>query len=364
LRVLDIKEAEQKISSGAEPDFFKKKESIASALNWYSYYRDYKDSKKYTIAYMTENSYDKKDIGFVSKVMPESNFSNVGFVCRLTERHFDLELHQKIWLHDRIQYLVAIGKSIVEESTKQANEPKEDKPNIQDRVQEQTNEMIGELEGFIDNYKESFNAYAWMSENGVKAVHARRILDWFNYRMKEPQAVLGGKVDEELKEAYSHFTKAELKKYITAIYSIVLDANKIIHHSKAIRKPRAKKVKPVDKLVAKVQYKKEDTEFKLVSINPVEIVGAKQLWVFNTKTRKLGVYHASTLDGLTVKGTTIDGYTDTSFSKTLRKPADIFLAVQKGTERKYKSIFDGIKATEQPLTGRLNTDTILLKVFK
>jgi hypothetical protein len=86
--------------------------------------------------------------------------------------------------------------------------------------------------------------------------------------------------------------------------------------------------------------------------------------VFNTKTRKLGVYHAWTEGGLNVKGTTINDYTDNSCAKTLRKPADILLELQKATDRKYKIIFDGIRSTEQALTGRINADTILLKVFK
>ena len=113
-----------------------------------------------------------------------------------------------------------------------------------------------------------------------------------------------------------------------------------------------------------MQYKKEDVEYKVVSINPVDIIGAKQLWVFNTKTRKLGVYHAWTEGGLNVKGTTINDYTDNSCAKTLRKPADILLELQKATDRKYKIVFDGIRSTEQALTGRINADTILLKVFK
>lgn len=360
MRITSVKEIEQKVATGGEPDFTKSDVTIAKALNWYSYYKDYKDSKNYLITHMTKANYSKDDIAKISTKVPDSFISNIGFVCRLLERGAGLDVKQLNWIADKIHYLLTIADKPKEEEIED-NTPK---VNIQDRIQEQTNEMIGELEGFVDNFKEAFNPYEWMVTNGVKSVHARKISAWFTKQMKEPFSVQSGKADEELKEAYSHLNKTEMKKYLASMHSIVADAERIINNSKATRKPRLKKKKSADVLVSKVQYKKEDTEFKLVSINPVEIIGAKQLWVFNTKTRKLGVYHAWTTGGLTVKGTTIDGYTDSCYSKTLRKPADIFLELQKAAERKYTTIFSGIKATEQPLTGRINTDTILLKVFK
>ena len=358
MRVTNIKEVEQKIIVGGEPDLNDTKMSIAKALNWYSYYKDYKDSKKYALQYLTKRGVNKSDVDKLSKV-PDSLFSNVGFVCRLTERGAKLDPSQLLWIDNKLQ-------GLLQWQPVKNNDTEEEKPkvNIQDRIQEQTNEMIGELEGFIDNFREPFNPYEWMCSNNVKSVHARKISSWFSHSLKEPLLVQSGKADDDLKEGYSYLSKPDLKKLISFIQSIIVDAERIVNNSKSTRKPRTPKKKSADKLVSKIQYKKEDIEFKLVSINPTEIIGAKQLWVFNTKTRKLGCYQAWTIDGLSVKGTSIHGYTDTSTSKTLRKPADVFLAIQKGTERKYKSTYDGIKATEQALTGRLNTDTILLKVFK
>lgn len=359
MRITSVKEVEQKIVSGGEPDFTKSDISISQALNWYSYYKDYKDSKSYLITHMTKKNYAKEDIAKIATKVPDSFISNTGFVCRLLERGAGLDVKQLNWISDKIHYLLSIA-----DKPKEEDDDSKPKVNIQERIQEQSSEFIGELEGFLDDYKTAFNPYEWMVTNGVKAVHARKIASHFIPKLTEPVLVLSGKGGEDLEEAYSCFTKANIKKFVALIEQIVSDANRIVNNSKVTRKPRKTKKPTADKLTAKVQYKKEDIEYKLVSINPVEIIGAKQLWVFNTKTRKLGVYHAWTDGGLTIKGTTIDGYTDNSSSKTLRKPADIFLAMQKGTERKYKSIFDGIKSTEQALTGRINTDTILLKVFK
>lgn len=357
MRILDVKEAEQKVLSGGEPDFTKSDVSIARALNWYAYYRDYKDSRKYLLSYMTKNCYSKGDIDKLNKV-PDSMFSNTGFVCRLIERGAKLEEKNIKWIKDKIVALL--------EYQPPKEDDKEEKPkfNIQDRIHEQSCEMIGELEGFVDSYKEKFNPYEWMMNNGVKSVHAKKIATHFNKTITEPNLVLTGKCDDELKEAYSCFSKTDLKKYVSFIEQIIADANRIVGNAKATKKPRKTKKPSADKLVSKLVYKKEDVEYKVVSINPSEIIGAKQLWVFNTKTRKLGVYHAWTDGGLSIKGTTINGFTDNSCSKTLRKPNDVLQALSKATERKYKSIFADIKSTEQELTGRINSDTILLKVFK
>jgi hypothetical protein len=357
MRILDVKEAEQKVLSGGEPDFTKSDVSIARALNWYAYYRDYKDSRKYLLSYMTKNGYSKSDIDKLNKV-PDSMFSNTGFVCRLIERGAKLEEKNIKWIKDKIISLL--------EYEEPKSDDKEEKPkfNIQDRINEQSSEMIGELEGFVDSYKEKFNPYEWMTSNGVKSVHAKKISNHFQKSIIEPKLVLEGNIDSELKEAYSCFSKTDLKKYVAFIEQVIDDANRIVGNAKATKKPRKTKKPTADKLVSKLLYKKDDVEYKVVSINPSEIIGAKQLWVFNTKTRKLGVYHAWTTGGLTVKGTTINGFTDNSCSKTLRKPNDVLQALTKANERKYKSIFADIKSTEQELTGRINSDTILLKVFK
>jgi hypothetical protein len=99
-----------------------------------------------------------------------------------------------------------------------------------------------------------------------------------------------------------------------------------------------------------------------VSINPAEIVGAQELWVYNTKTRKLGKYIASTSDGLTVKGTSVENFTDKSMSKTLRKPEQQLLEFNKSTKVQLRKFLENIKATETLLNGRINTDTVLLRV--
>jgi hypothetical protein len=90
-----------------------------------------------------------------------------------------------------------------------------------------------------------------------------------------------------------------------------------------------------------------------------------QLWVYNTNTRKLGVYHADDGGGLSIKGSSITNFTEhKSVQKTLRKPAEMLPEVLGCGKVALRSIMPNIRAVEGALTGRLNKDTILLRIVK
>jgi hypothetical protein len=186
----------------------------------------------------------------------------------------------------------------------------------------------------------------------------------FEKKLSEIEEVIKGG-EEQLTEAYSFLTKKQQKEYANLLKRIIDDCAKIAHTAKLTRAPRKKKVKSVDKIVGKMQYKKEDAEYKTASIDPINIIGASQLWVFNTKTRKLGCYHAIDSGGLSVKGTTLINFNETtSIQKTVRKPESILSETMKAGKIALKKILPNINAVEQVLTGRINSDIILLRVIK
>ena len=100
----------------------------------------------------------------------------------------------------------------------------------------------------------------------------------------------------------------------------------------------------------------------MVSINPEKIIGATELWVFNTRYNRLGVYRAvNSVRGFSVKGCTIQHYDENeSVQKTARKPQE---AVSVLNKRSLKTMLKNMKTKEQLLTGRINAQTILLGVF-
>ena len=133
---------------------------------------------------------------------------------------------------------------------------------------------------------------------------------------------------------------------------------------KATKKARVRKAPAKEKVVAKLKYLKEDSKSKLVSVNPVDILGSTQLWVYNTKTRKLGKYVADAHQAhLGVKGTSIIGF-DTAQSevKTLRKPSEQIKEVM-GSKPAARKYFKDIKAVSTTPNGRFNDAMIILKAW-
>lgn len=362
MRHASVKDYEKALAGG-EPTWKNGEASLTRALNWYNYHSDTKESKKFAISYLKEIQAPKKDIDIIEKVS-DADFQNLGFVCRIKLRGGPISEDNEQWIDSffkrlKLKVQPAIEAKVVESKT----------VSIQERVVDKSREHVGELDGQIDECIVSrkfntFNPYQWMQSSGVKGAHTKVIIQHYSKTLQELEQALVGK-DKDLVEGYSHLTKPQLKAFINLVKSIIEDAEKVAHNGKATRAPRKKKAQPVSKVVSKLIFKKEDNEYKIVSINPIDIVGCMQLWTFNTKTRKLGCYIANDADGLTVKGTTLLNFNETSsIQKTVRKPEVILPLVTKSGKVALKKVLSDINATAQVLTGRINSDIILCRVIK
>lgn len=165
-------------------------------------------------------------------------------------------------------------------------------------------------------------------------------------------------------EGYSHLKRPELNRRIKACQDMLLDLDRIKSAAKAQRKTRVKLPKAADKQVSKVKYKKEDSEFKLASINPVQIVGKTRLYTFNTKSRMLTEYITQSIGGFEISGTSIKNI-DSVNSRTvkLRKPNEILALVLTKSVKQIHVAWDTLTTKSSVPNGRLNDDTILLRVM-
>jgi len=376
------------------------------------YYSEHKTSDLIAHFYdwMKNNEYTKEDIR-CAKLASTGGMTTAAIMARcISDGMPDYnEKHNEHWnslagtfgdvkpvsesLHKWAKEAVKVGSKVVEEKEEEAK-PSGPVKTIQQRMQETAAGMCEPIEDHLNELfsdPKSFDMKGvkiinLLREREAKAAHARVIKGFYTKEREEFEELLNyptkaqlEKMDEQerdmweqLKEGYSHLDKPAIKKFI-AFYSEVEEACDMLAASqKATRKPRKPKEVKKDKLVAKLKYKKEDTPLKLVSVNPIDIIGAAELWVYNTKTRKIGKYVASNIDptgqnragsGLSVKGTTIQGYNETeSIQKTLRKPAEQLSDFKGAGKVKLRKFLDEIKAVDIKLNGRINADVILLKV--
>ena len=239
-------------------------------------------------------------------------------------------------------------------------------PTIQDRLQEKTSEIIGELEGHYDdatlNAKATFKPYDYLVANNVVQSQLGKYEAVYSARKLELEAA-SAKKDADLKEGYAHYKVADFKRMIAWIDNLMTAIEQYRGVKKATKKARVKKAPSREKVIAKLKYAKTHTELKIVSINPAEIVGASELWIYNTKYRKLGKYVAEAYKTLSVKGTSIVNFDEgKSVCKTLRKPEEQLKEFARAGKVQLRKFLDDIKATESKMNGRMNSDIVLLKV--
>ncbi len=348
-----------------------------SAMQWYRLESGGKELKPKVINWMSQNGYTKEQIAEFKKTKDNRCGTTVGAIaaCLLkgmppVRADFNEGRSSAVWLGQAIAKIVAEGKDDIEEGEEVEVKPTGPVVSIQDRVREASYKMTEEIETAIESFQldpEAFDPKAFKVLNllkgkEAKAAHARIIKDFYARDLDELVEAATTK-DEQLKEAYSHLSKVQLRK-ITAFYQEIVSACEMLaQEAKVNRKPKAKKAVPAEKIVAKLKYKKADEPLKLVSINPADILGAKELWTYNTKSRKLGKYIAEEFRELGVKGTTITGFSEAkSVQKTLRKPAEQIKAFKDAGKVVLRKFLEDINAVDTRMNGRINEDIILLKI--
>jgi hypothetical protein len=340
---------------------------ISKFLNHYGYAYGQKELKKHIAKWMqSTGDWDAKDPARVI-AGPDGWFP--GTLGRLGKAWSDgwvFNSREVEYMQYQIrEYLDKCGNSApVAESVKKTGMPE---LTIQDRIKLKINEHIGHFEEQQDllatKSKVDPEAFAYLKKENVSQNMLTSIAQPFIERMIEWQEAKAGTC-EDLKEGYSHWQAKDYKKYFAFVEAILADIEAYAKTKKAVKVNRVKKAPNKQKIVSKVKYAKDNTQYKIASVDPLQIIGATELYVFNVKTRKLGKYvadeHMATLN---VKGTTITGFdAQTSTQKTLRKPErqlPDFMGSSKTAKRKF---LQGIKSVEIPLSGRLNSDTILLHV--
>lgn len=358
---------------GAEPrpEEIRTPSDIQKARNWYNYTFAAKDFSGFVIEYMKLNGYSKTDIADVRRAPDWACTPNAGALSRMLCNGVTTIPPESIsWLKNKIRDIIAIGVSRrTPEDEQQAKAEPKVIMSVADRVKEKISILIGDIEAEVDNFVNNdytsgnFKPFDWMKSNEVKANQAARIAEYYVPLRDELKLVLEGK-DTQLKEGYSRLNKAQIKRYYEFVESIISNAQLLSQVAKATRKTRKPKEKSATQLISKMKYMKESPTFKVASIDPTKIIKAQMLVIFNTKYRKLGVYVAADDNGLSVKGTAITNYNpEKSTQKTLRKPEEILKGILMNGKLAFNRTYNDLKTSAAPLNGRLNSDTILLKVL-
>jgi len=328
---------------------------FSDALNWYNYSPKKEEKKKWFLQYLETVGGNVQLASLVS----ESSFITAGSIARLWSRGVQSEsLREKLQTFE--EKILREGEELSKHAAAAAEKRNATKAAAVRRdIAEAIAHIDMVIDGFIETGKTTFDAASWIRNNKISKEAQEAIQTRFKRVLDE---LIASETDPELNEGYSTFNKKKKTVFIELMTDIV--STKICTTKSAgDRKPRKKKVIPPEKLVKNLQYMKSFNELNLESIDPTIIIGATSLWVYNTKYRILTNYVSD--EGLSVKGSTLLNINEAETkSKKLRKPEVTVPEVLRSGKVPLRKVFDNLTTGFLKANGRINKETILLRVVK
>jgi hypothetical protein len=293
---------------------------MIQAFNWYAY--QYVDgfNKKALSTYLKNTG---KDPSLISDVVESEIPGVVGAMCAMIGRGFRPDEAMMERFEKRLQDIYAIALVRQSEKIALSATPKP--------VKKSSDTTIAELEEFKDQallgtLDADWSAYSWATSRKTSAVQANKVIAYYTPILDELKAATKRGADPELKEGYRSLSMMEKRRSEAFMSGLIADMEKIKGAKNVARKPRKPR--------------------------------AKTLWLFDTKYRKLIRAEG---ENLTVKGTTVEGITNTT-SKTIRKPEDVISEFAKLTRLQKGKTYSAIKSTEGKWSCRTNENMLIIAV--
>jgi G:T/U-mismatch repair DNA glycosylase len=353
-----------------------------AAMQYYNLNHSSKDLKPKIIDWMGRNGFERDVIVAFKNTKDNRTGVTMGAVAAcllkgMPEMHpgFNKGRNTAEWLRNQISRVIDQGlEDSVPEEKKAVKDSTVPVISIQDRIREQAIAVADELEGAIDSFikdpenfdPKAFKVASLLRTKGTKAAQARYIKTFFEFGQTELLELSGGSAADQLREAYRHHSRKNIKKLIEFYESIAQACEQIAAEAKVLKKPRIKKVKPAEELVKNLKFKIGDDKLAITSVPPAQLVGAQVAILYNVKTRKIGYIISKTSEGLAVKGTALTNLSEKSMQKTLRKPLEQLKEFkEQNTQKRAETWFNKtIRTTETLHNGRINLDTVILRVYK
>ena len=273
-------------------------------------------------------------------------------------------------LFDKMIPLIEEGKALYKER-QMANK---DKGNvitlsIQEKLTRKINNTIIqellELEDkWIDGEDATINIYDRFKFHGLTNAAVSHVKPTIEGWLLDYEDAYHKRCDQAV-EGYSHLKRSVLNHRIKVCKEMLSDLDRIKSASKASRNVKIKGSVAIDKQVSKMQYKKEDADYKIVSVNPIQIPNKNRLYTFNCKYKVVTEYVTDSPNGFIISGSTIKNFNKaTSRSVTLRKPLDFLPSFLTRTPKQIDDLWKLYITTKTFVpNGRINKDTVLLRIL-
>jgi hypothetical protein len=347
---------------GAEPvwDGPATQTQMVHAYTWYRAVLDVKSARAIIEEYMRWKSFSSHDIEAIAHVEDAwFDTSNVPALCRMAMRGLVLSERQAELLDHVVPGLTVTGRE------RKAEKEAARKPKVKQIIKDDTlDRALCDIEGMIDD--KTIDAGRILRQYSPKPDDIAKITPRFERLVEEVKHALE-RTDMQCVEAYRGYTKRQLREMLAQYSSIINAFNMYTSAGIRIKAPTIRKIKPKspEKIVAKLRYLNEYQELSLKSVDPKSLIGATEAIFYNVKSRSLQRYVAADGAKLTVRRTGIEGYDPgVSAKKRLRDPAAMLAKILSGGNKSVGKSFEMIKTKANGINGRVNEDTIILRVIK
>jgi len=259
---------------------------LSKGLTYYSYNFNYDDSKKWALEWVKINLPDLyKPLSDVSA----NSFSNRGFVCRLIIQGLKITDKQMTQLKEFFDFLI-LNKN---------NDNTDDKQSLLlKKVTPIGNPLIGQLQEIEDHIiaNENYTQFDIFRANRKQCEDAKNWIEKETIEINEQINQLKN-IDEQLQLALIKLSHNEK----------TIKINNSNNNNKQIMKT--------------VKYLPIYKPLNLKSINPIRILEAKKVFIFNVSNNTAFVYIANDRQKLTIQGSSIRNFNpQISFKRKIRNP--------------------------------------------
>ena len=308
---------------------------------------DYPTLKQYWLAWAKLNRELDEQIHW--QALQPWQYATIGRIAFCVQHGAAMPDETAVWLESKIRELLQVKVSVVGE-----DEPVRKLSTVQQRNVD-----------YVTLY------------STIEAMWRRHMDDTVQIEQDVKRLLLNRKVNQPmLKRLYDHFKESFsdalrekendlVAETIEPILAVVNTLAVSTGNAKAVAESRGVSRSSV-KQASKAKYKALDLNTDMASLSPAMLPGSSKAVVYNSKNRKLSIY-VSTDGSLGIKGAKVIGYDeDKSFAKTLRTPKQILATLRDAATAKRVDIVmnDYVKGKRHPVNGRLNKDTMVIKVFR
>ena len=342
---------------------------FGNALNWYNYIADQKDCRAFLADWFKGDKDKLKALAKVPDKLLPRTYANT---ARIAMRGFPVSDEHKSRIWQKVEE-VANARIKLEEDDDSTPEPT---VKVVRALPIATNFIVSDVDDEIENLiigEEPKNMaqilmpYRMTDKHYLECIaKIEPMLAEFS-ELVEVRRLPKGQLtpdQSDLLEAYSHLSGMKIVKDIVKLLESYINDLKKSHVSKQVAKVRKKKPKDKTKLVKNIKFLAQDIELGITSVEPINLLNCSEVWVYDTKTRKISKFYSPIGGGITVKGAALVGYEESmSSSRLLRKPEvqlKEFSDLKKNDLTKW---YTSIKSKSGPVRARLTATTLILKVF-